>query len=176
MCVFYFRIFRITVNYPHQLQQNYYFKVILTCKQSNSFSLEFLNILNCINFSQHVTQHTHIRGHILDLLITHDLSTKITSVVDVDLSDFCVFFNVNGFMQRDIPERAVRKRHLPTKVAANFTDLLRDIPADILPSSCDFIVKSFNSKLRSTLDTVAQLRLKKITTHPTPPWRTEEIK
>ena len=60
--------------------------------QSDSFSTEFLNLLNCMNFIQHVTQPTHNRGHILDLIITYGLSASVTSVMDVGLSDhFCVF-------------------------------------------------------------------------------------
>ena len=59
-----------------------------------------------MNFIQHVTQPTHNRGHILDLVITHGLSANFSSVVDVDICDnFCVLFTVNGFIQQDIPEQ-----------------------------------------------------------------------
>ncbi len=97
--------------------------------------------------------------------------------MDVGISDhFCVFLTVNGFIQQDIPEWTVRKRYLTAEVAAIFIDLLCDTPADFLPSSCDFIADSYNSKLRSILDTVAPLKLKKITSNLTPPWRSEEMK
>ncbi len=60
--------------------------------QSDSLASEFLNMLNCTNFNQHVTQPTHNRGHTLDLIITHGLSANISSVVDIGISDhYCVF-------------------------------------------------------------------------------------
>ena len=107
--------------------------------QSDTFTMEFLNRLNFINFTQHVTQPTHNRGHTLDHLIIHGLSVNISSVIDVGLSDhFCVFFNVCDPIQQDIPQRTVRERYLTNEVTANFIHLLRDTPADILPTSCDF--------------------------------------
>ena len=59
-------------------------------------------------------------------------------------------------------------------MTANFINLLRDTPADILAASCDFIVDNFNSKMKSILDTVAPLTLKKTITTPTPAWRNEK--
>lgn len=105
MCFFYYRLtyFRITVNYPHQIKN-----IILgdfnlhVDNQSGSFASKFLNLLNYMNFTQHVTQPTHNRGLTLDLVITFGLSANIFSVVDVGLSDhFCVFFTVNGFIQQN---------------------------------------------------------------------------
>lgn len=71
---------------------------------------------------------------------------------------FFVFFSINGFIQQDIPARTVRKRYLTTEVAANLIHLLRDT---------GFIV---DSELKS-LDRVAPLKLKSITSNPTPSWR-----
>jgi len=60
---------------------------------SDSLSSEFLNLINFMNFNQHVSSSTHNRGHILDLLINFGLSATVSSVVDVGLSDHhCVFF------------------------------------------------------------------------------------
>ena len=145
--------------------------------QSDSLASEFLNMLNCMNFNQHVTQPTHNRGHTLDLVITHGLSAKISSVVDIGISDhYCVFFNVSGFNQEIVSERTVRKRYLTPEVTANFTNILHDTPPHFLPSSCDSIVDCFNSKLESTLEKVAPLKLKKIKSKPNPPWKDETIK
>ena len=140
--------------------------------QSDSFTLDFLNMLSCMNFNQHITLPTHNRGHTLDLVITQGLSVSVSSVVDVGISDHhCVYFMIDCFMKQDIPQQTVRKRYLNS-----FIHLLHDIPADFLPSSCDVMVDSFNSKLRSTLDSIAPPKLKKIVSYPTPPWINEEIK
>ncbi|KAL7394120.1 hypothetical protein ABVT39_020980 [Epinephelus coioides] len=68
--------------------------------------------------------------------------------------------------------RTVRKRYLTSEVAANFIEIF----AEILPAPCDFIVDNFNSKLKSTLESVAPLLTKIIKTKPTPPWRNDNIK
>ncbi len=143
---------------------------------SDPMSREFLNLLNCLDFKQHVTQPTHNRGHTLDLVITHGLSIGVSSVVDLAVSDhYCVFFNITSFNQREAPVRTVRKRYLTSEVAANFIEILQSTPAEILPASCDFIVENFNNKLKSTLDSVAPLLTKTRKTKPTPPWRNDEI-
>ena len=47
--------------------------------RSDPVSKDFLNLLNCLDFKQHVTQPTHNRGHTLDLVITHGLSTGVST-------------------------------------------------------------------------------------------------
>ena len=79
--------------------------------QSDSLASEFLNMLNCMNFIQHVTQPTHNKGHILDSIITHGLDASISSVVDVGISD--------GFNQENIAEGMVTKRYLTPEVTPN---------------------------------------------------------
>lgn len=144
---------------------------------SDPVSREFLNLLNCLDFKQHITQPTHSRGHTLDLVITYGLSIGVPSVVDLAVSDhYCVFFNITSFNQREVPVRTVRKRYLTSEVAANFIQILQSTPAVILPAPCDFIVENFNNNLKSTLDSLAPLLTKKIKARPTPPWRNEEIK
>ncbi len=66
--------------------------------QSDLLASEFLNLLNIMNFIQHVSQPTHSRGRTLDLAISQGLSAKVNSVVDVGFSDFlCVFFHCQWF-------------------------------------------------------------------------------
>ena len=98
--------------------------------------------------------------HIFPLLLTWAFSDH-----------FCVFFTIAGFIQQKIPERTVRKRYLTTEVAANLIDLLHSAQAEILPSSCDFIVDSFDSKLSAALEKVAPHKLKTIKQKITQPWK-----
>ena len=130
-----------------------------------------------MDFTQHVTQPTHIRGHTLDLVITYGLSTGVSSVVDLAVSDhYCVFFNITGFIQRETSVRTVTKRHLTPEVAAKSIELLEKCPPTVLPAPCDFIMHDFNSRLKSTLNTVAPLTKKTIRNRPIPPWRNKELK
>lgn len=98
-------------------------------------SREFLNLLNCMDFKQHVTQQTHNGGHILDLVMTHGLSLCVSSVVYLDFSDpDGVFFNVTNFNQHKALVRMLRKCYLSPKVAANFTEIIKSTSAEILPA------------------------------------------
>ena len=83
------------------------------------------------------------------------------------------FFTIDDSDKQEIPVRTIRKRYLTAEVAANFIDILTDTPSDVLPSSCDFIVENFNSKLRSALDIVAPIKIKKLSTKSKPPWKND---
>ncbi len=129
-----------------------------------------------MGFTQHVMQPTHNRGHTLDLVISHGLSTSVSSV-DLAVSDhYFVFFNITGFMQQETSVRTVRTHYLTPEVAANFIKVLCRSPPVVLPASCDFIVENFNNKLKSSLDSVAPLITKKVKTKPTPLWRNKKIR
>ena len=80
---------------------------------SDPMSREFLNLLHCLDFKQHVTQPIHSRECTLDLVITYGLSVGAPTVVDLAVSDhFCISFTITSFNQREAPVRTVRKRYL----------------------------------------------------------------
>ncbi|KAL7406155.1 hypothetical protein ABVT39_014107 [Epinephelus coioides] len=144
---------------------------------SDPVSREFLNLSNCLDFKQHITQPTHSRGHTLDLVINYGLSVGCVLCCGSGcVRPLLCVFNITSFNQQEAPVRTVRKRYLTSEVAANFIQILQSTPAEILPVPCDFIVDNFNNKLKSTLDSVAPLFIKTIRTKPTPPWRNHEIK
>ena len=80
------------------------------------------------------------------------------------LTIFVCFFTITSFNQREAPVRTVRKHYLTSEVAANFIQILQSTPAEILPAPCDFIVDSFNHKIKSLLDSLSQLIIKTINT------------
>lgn len=54
---------------------------------------EFLDLLDCMDFNQHVNEPTHNLGHTLDLVISYGLNINVSLVVDLALSDHqYVFF------------------------------------------------------------------------------------
>ncbi|KAL7382659.1 hypothetical protein ABVT39_025993 [Epinephelus coioides] len=77
---------------------------------------------------------------------------------------------------RETSVRTVRKRYLTSEVAANFIEVLDKCPPVILPASCSSVVEDFNSKLKSSLDSVAPLKTKLVQDSHITPWRNEEIK
>lgn len=140
-------------------------------------STDFLNILNVMDFTQNIMHLTHNRGHTLDLVITYGLSTSVSSVVDLAVSDhYCVFFEITSFIQLETSVRTVRKRHLTPEVAAGFPEIFKKFPPIPLPAPCDFIVNDFNSRLQSALDLLAPLKIIKINSKRNVPWRNEDIK
>jgi len=67
-------------------------------------------------------------------------------------------------------------QQIPLKPTPLLPLLVNKSPPVILPASCDFIIEHFNSKLKSSLDSVAPLIRKKLKIKPTPPWRNDEIR
>uniref|UniRef100_A0A8C6NY71 Reverse transcriptase domain-containing protein n=1 Tax=Nothobranchius furzeri TaxID=105023 RepID=A0A8C6NY71_NOTFU len=130
-----------------------------------------------MDFTQHVAQSTHDRGHTLDLVITSGLSTGVSSVVDLAISaHFCVFFNITSINQEETSVRIVIKCHLTPEVAAGFLETFKKIPPINLNAPCDFIFNDFNSRLKSTLDLLAPPKIKKLQPKPASPWSNENLK
>ena len=55
--------------------------------KENLRAIRFTDLLESMDFTQHVNKPTHNRGHTLDLVITKGLNTKISSISDPLLSD-----------------------------------------------------------------------------------------
>lgn len=69
-----------------------------------------------MDFKQHISEPTHNRGHILDLVISYGLTVDISSVVDMGFSDHaCVFFNITI----EQPPLSERKRYITAEVTSN---------------------------------------------------------
>src|SRR4029434_4642628 len=88
---------------------------------NDSKARDFMNLLNSMDFTQHITEPTHNHGHTLDLVITKGLTTVISSVCDLALSDhFCIFFEALVPKVKNRSECFIRKRYLNSAAAENF--------------------------------------------------------
>ena len=59
---------------------------------------------------------THRLGHILDLVITKGLKTKVSKISDVFLSDrFCIFFQIDLEVKKKVPESYFKKRYIDSE-------------------------------------------------------------
>ncbi|KAL7381194.1 hypothetical protein ABVT39_001860 [Epinephelus coioides] len=81
-----------------------------------------------------------------------------------------------SWSEQETSVRTVRKRYLTSEVDANYIEVLDKCPPNILPASCNFIVEDFNSKLKSSPDSVDPLKTKLVQDSHITPWRNEEIK
>lgn len=144
----------ISGNYNHHID-----------KQSDYLSKEFIDLLSSMDFSQHVMHPTHNRGHTPDLVISHGLSTSLSSVGDLAISDhYCVFFNGNRRPQCELLGNAIWLWKWLQILLKYYPKVLQLF----LPASCEFIQENFNCILKSSLNLVASLAMKKVKTKPSP--------
>ena len=76
---------------------------------ADSNAKKFLDLLNLLNFSQHVTSTTHKAGHTLDLVITRDSEAVIDNVTVSDLLSDHVLFWPSDAMRRPCCDDHVRR-------------------------------------------------------------------
>ncbi len=63
---------------------------------SCKMAADFLSITDSFNFTQHVSEPTHVKGHTLDLVFSIGLNVNHVHVEDVHISDhYCVFFDLD---------------------------------------------------------------------------------
>ncbi|XP_029902284.1 uncharacterized protein LOC115355565 [Myripristis murdjan] len=133
---------------------------------------ELLNILDNFGLSQHVTESTHNRGHILDLIISKGLNIYEIVVNDVALSDhYCVSFKMTTSANNMKSEaEVIRKRYINDNTCALFTQGFT--PSPTLPSALvDDLVNSFSSNIMTVIDSIAPIKTKVLSGRKKAPWR-----
>lgn len=133
---------------------------------------ELLNILDNFGLSQHVTEPTHNRGHILDLIISKGLNISEVVVNDVALSDhYCVSFKMTTLANPMKSEaEVIRKRYINDNTCALFT--LGFTPSQTLPSALvDDLVSSFSSNVMTVIDSISPVKTKVMSGRKKAPWR-----
>ena len=130
----------------------------------------FLHILDCRDLQQHVTEATHKRGHISDLVITKFVSntifnTKLGSLISDHAS---VLFQLN-LQQPKIAYKTISYRRVKNGNIYDFeyslTSELHKLP-DSTTDNLDKVVLHFNTKGRETLNKFAPQQ----TIRPRSPW------
>ncbi|KAK0154922.1 hypothetical protein N1851_002758 [Merluccius polli] len=134
-------------------------------------AIEFLNLLQCLNFTQHINFPTHSRGHILDLVCSTNLHIQHLSSHNLHISDHLAII-----LDLDIPiptpkqQRTITFRNLkslsPSALSASLTHCLD--PADL--------VNYYNNTLSSCLDQLAPTKTKTVSFTHSAPWYTTELR
>ena len=138
---------------------------------SDSYSLLVKDLLQTFNLKQMITETTHIRGHILDWVITNseDCVENIT-VEDKAVSDhFLISVNLK-FEKPGKTKRLVTSRKLKAISAERF---LEDVKIAFCKNELSLV--QFNSALRAVLDAHAPLVTRYVTARTSAPWMTLEI-
>lgn len=79
------------------------------------FATEFLALLDCFDFTQHVRGPTHNKGHTLDLICSTGMSPTNLQGLDLAASDhYTIVFSVPGSLPRQRPKRTITFRNMKT--------------------------------------------------------------
>ena len=137
---------------------------------------EFVDMLTSMDFTQHITEPTHKRGHTLDLVITKGLSVTVTSVLVHPNSDHsCIFFTINASKIENGADRVVKRRQITPAVAEEFMAKMRTPAEGVTPVDGD-LVTTFTTKIRTTLDSLAPLQIKRTRSKQKTPWINSDIR
>ena len=144
---------------------------------ADSNAKKFLDLLDLLNFSQHVTSITHKAGHTLELVITRDSEAVIDNVTVSDLLSHHALVLVHVKHPKLLPTRITtitRLRGLDaTSLEAEVSTLAsRTFHTDDSPDS---IAEKYNFNLAATLDKFAPCRTKTVTRRPSQPWYNDTL-
>uniref|UniRef100_A0A3B3HT49 Reverse transcriptase domain-containing protein n=1 Tax=Oryzias latipes TaxID=8090 RepID=A0A3B3HT49_ORYLA len=144
---------------------------------TNCSAVEFLELLDTLQLTQHVKEPTHSKGHTLDLAITDTAPITNMEVYDLGVSDHKVISL----------ELALAHQHKNTKREIYFRNLKNidhaaiqeDIQKLSLPSpltSVNESVDRYNSTLHNILQSHAPLKSRTVSFTRSAPWYTEELR
>ncbi|XP_051996155.1 uncharacterized protein LOC127653511 [Xyrauchen texanus] len=137
----------------------------------NNMAKEIITVLKTFDLTQHVHGPTHNHGHTLDLLISKGLNISSIVIKDVALSDrFCVFFDILISPATEARSVSVKKRCLNENTSVLFMKAVSLTPS-ISADSVDFLLDSFNSKVKSVIDDIAPVKVRKKSGRQKAPWR-----
>ena len=148
----------------------------------------FLIFFNANGLTQHVTSPTHLKGHMLDLVITREQSNLlsgspivcISGVSDANssssLDHYAVlcYLNVNRpkTVQKSVKFRAFRK--IPVPAYQNDVKVVLNNQSKT-PNNINDLIDYYNSTLQNLTDKYAPLQCKKIALRPHSPWYTSAL-
>ena len=159
--------------------------------ESDSLSIAFMSLLDSFGFTQNVNLPTHRFNHTLDLVLAYSLETFNVNITPQNplLSDhFLITFDIilaeyspchKNVVSRRLSEKAVAKFKVDIQAA------LRSVPccsttegshADVSPSQLDQFVDSATFSMKSTLDSIAPLKMRIIKRQTVAPWYNSETR
>ena len=145
--------------------------------ETDSYTVRLKSLLDRVGVSQHVTEPTHVCGHILDLVLTDQVSDLLVSVyVDTFISDHAaVHCGLHG--QKPIPLKSeITYRKLKSIVHADFaTDIGESELLQNPSQNLSKLVEQYDACLSNTLNKHAPLKTRNIPLRPPAPWIQEEV-
>ena len=145
---------------------------------SCSFATEFLSLLDCFNFTQHVKSPTHTKGHTLDLVCSTGTTPSHLQCLDLAVSDhLAVLCTVPVTLPRQRTKRTIQYRNIKTVSTPALNDLIAThLASDPHDSSADGLVAHYNATLSGSLDSLAPLKTRTVSYTRPAPWFTTELR
>ncbi|KAL7403700.1 hypothetical protein ABVT39_003889 [Epinephelus coioides] len=141
--------------------------------------MDFLDLLNCFSFTQHINFPTHNCGHISDLVCSTGLHIHYTSSTDLSISNHLAITLVI-----DIPtpqskqDCTITFRNLksicPVSLSTCISNTLSALTLPVNPASMD-LVNIYNNTLSTSLNQLPPLKTKTVTFTHSAPWSTPEL-
>ena len=148
---------------------------------ANSSTQAFNRILLSNSLKQHIVSPTHLKKHILDLVITREDDTIITTAnvnntPSFKSDHFWVHCELN-IAKPPLPTKTVSYRKMK---AIDLEQFSKDVTCSNLTNIDNFtcpddVVNAYNSVLRELLNKHAPMKKKTITIHPKNPWYNADI-
>ena len=139
----------------------------------------FNEILDIFNMKQHITVPTHIRGHTLDIVITHNESPTIINIhVDnVEISDhYLVKFDIMNVVPNRKEMKEIHFRNFKRIDNIKFRDDIKRCYEEIETNNFPQKIEAFHHKVRKVVDKHAPMIHRKIKVVPDSPWFDEEYR
>ena len=138
---------------------------------------QFLDLLDCFNLVQHVSEKTHANGHTLDLVVSNKMDHFVNNVRTTDpvISDHLAVHSTLHLEKPRFVKRVVSSRKLN---GIDVTSFRHDIEGSVLLQHQEDLhaaVNNYDEVLRSLLDKHAPVKERVVTVRPSAPWYTAEV-
>ncbi|XP_071482972.1 uncharacterized protein [Diadema antillarum] len=149
-------------------------------KSDSADASSFLDILQMSKLKNHVACSTHTAGHTLDLIISRDDDSLVSSVTTSQSlpSDHSAIMCRLNTRRPDPIKRHITARKLKDIAMDRFCiDITSsDLCSDDLPTVPEQLVELYDRELRGILDEHAQIEEKDVIMRPHAPWYTQSLR
>ena len=145
---------------------------------SNLFSQKFLSTIKSFGLEQHVSDPTHVSGHVLDLVLSRPADRTIADCfVSGLVSDHFVVRCLIRTHRPFRPQKTVSFRKLKSIDLDAFARDLLNLPLFTDPGGDVLsLLEQYNTGTAQILERHAPLQTRKFTIRPDNPWNTEEVR
>ncbi|XP_058868625.1 uncharacterized protein LOC117972317 [Acipenser ruthenus] len=146
--------------------------------KADSKAIDFLRLLDSLDFIQHVSGPTDNHGHTLDLVISRGLVVNISSIIDPNISDHsCILFEAIVSVPRKSGAHTIKSRVINSSTVQRFSEIISSAPSLPLQSlSTELLVDRFNHLCTTTLHTVAPVKTRLVPLKHNAPWINNTIR